>query len=69
MIGDEAIGAMRPNTVEKWEFALDEVNFLRALPRIVGILIQIMPNYLKFLTIFIKSIMINIIDGLTAGCR
>ena len=46
MIGDQAIGAIRANAVEKWKIALDEVNFLQALSRIAGILIQlIQPNY------------------------
>ena len=31
MIGDEAIGAMRVYTAEKWEFTLDDVNFVQAL--------------------------------------
>jgi len=40
MIGDEAIGAMRAYTTEKWEFTLDDVNFVQALAQITGILIE-----------------------------
>ena len=40
MIGDEAIGAMRAYTAEKWEFTLDDVNFVQALAQISGILIE-----------------------------
>ena len=40
MMGDEAIGAMRAYTAEKWEFTLDDVNFVQALAQIAGILIE-----------------------------
>ena len=40
MIGDEAIGAMRAYTTDKWEFTLDNVNFVQALAQISGILIE-----------------------------
>ena len=40
MIGDEAIGAMRAYTAAKWEFTLDDVNFVQALAQISGILIE-----------------------------
>ena len=40
MIGDEAIGAMRAYTAEKWEFTLDDVNFVQALAQITGILVE-----------------------------
>ena len=40
MIGDEAIGAIRAYTAEKWEFTLDDVNFVQALAQISGILIE-----------------------------
>jgi GAF domain-containing protein len=40
MVGDEAIGAIRAYTAEKWEFTLDDVNFVQALAQIAGILIE-----------------------------
>lgn len=40
MVGDEAIGAVRAYTAEKWEFTLDDVNFVQALAQISGILIE-----------------------------
>jgi len=40
MLGDEAIGAVRAYTAEKWEFTLDDVNFVQALAQIAGILIE-----------------------------
>ena len=40
MLGDEAIGAIRAYTAEKWEFTLDDVNFVQALAQISGILIE-----------------------------
>ena len=40
MIGDEAIGAIRAYTSEKWEFTLDDVNFVQALAQIAGFLIE-----------------------------
>ncbi len=40
MLGDEAIGAVRAYTAEKWEFTLDNVNFVQALVQIAGILIE-----------------------------
>lgn len=40
MVGDEAIGAVRAYTAEKWEFTLEDVNFVQALAQIAGILIE-----------------------------
>ena len=40
MVGDESIGAIRAYTAEKWEFTLDDVNFVQALAQIAGILIE-----------------------------
>ena len=45
MIGDEAIGAIRAYTAEKWEFTLDDVNFVQALAQIAGILIEMTRLY------------------------
>ena len=39
-VGDAAIGAIRVYTAEKWEFTLDDVNFVQALAQIAGILIE-----------------------------
>ena len=40
LIGDDAIGALRVYSAEKWDFTLDDVNFVQALAQIVGILIE-----------------------------
>ncbi len=40
MIGDDAIGAVRVYTAEKWEFTLDHVNFVQALAQIAGVMIE-----------------------------
>jgi GAF domain-containing protein len=40
MIGDDVIGAVRVYTAEKWEFTLDDVNFVQAMAQIAGILIE-----------------------------
>ncbi len=45
MLGDEAIGAMRAYTAEKWEFILEDVNFVQALAQIAGILIEMTRLY------------------------
>jgi len=45
MMGDEVIGAMRAYTAEKWEFTLDDVNFVQALAQIAGILIEMTRLY------------------------
>jgi len=45
MIGDEAIGAIRAYTAEKWEFTLDDVNFVQALAQIAGIMIEMTRLY------------------------
>jgi GAF domain-containing protein len=45
LIGDEAIGAVRAYTSEKWEFTLDDVNFVQALAQIAGILIEMTRLY------------------------
>jgi GAF domain-containing protein len=45
MIGDEAIGAVRVYAAEKWEFTLDDVNFVQALAQIAGVLIEMSRLY------------------------
>lgn len=45
MVGDEVIGAVRVYTTEKWEFTLDDVNFVQALAQIAGILIEMTRLY------------------------
>ncbi len=40
LVGDEAIGAVRIYTAERWEFTLDDVNFVQAIAQIAGILIE-----------------------------
>mgnify|MGYP000682877957 CR=1 FL=1 len=45
MIGDASIGAIRAYTSEKWEFTLDDVNFVQALAQIAGILIEMTRLY------------------------
>jgi GAF domain-containing protein len=45
MVGDEAIGAIRAYTSDKWEFTLDDVNFVQALAQIAGILIEMTRLY------------------------
>ena len=45
MVGDEAIGAMRVYTDEKWDFTLDDVNFVQALAQIAGVLIEMSRLY------------------------
>ncbi len=45
MVGDEAIGAVRVYTAEKWEFTLDDVNFVQALAQIAGIIIEMTRLY------------------------
>ena len=40
MVGEEAIGAIRVYTAERWEFTLDDVNFVQALAQIAGTLID-----------------------------
>ena len=45
MIGDDAIGAIRAYTAEKWEFTLDDVNFVQALAQIAGIMIEMARLY------------------------
>ena len=45
MIGDDAIGAVRVYTAEKWEFTLDDVNFVQGLAQIVGVLIEMSRLY------------------------
>ena len=45
MIGDRAIGAIRAYTAEKWEFTIDDVNFVQALAQIAGILIEMTRLY------------------------
>lgn len=45
MVGDKAIGAIRTYTAEKWEFTLEDVNFVQALAQIAGILIEMTRLY------------------------
>jgi GAF domain-containing protein len=45
LMGDEAIGAMRVYTAEKWDFTLDDINFVQALAQIAGILIEMSRLY------------------------
>ncbi len=45
MLGADAIGAIRAYTAEKWEFTLDDVNFVQALAQIAGILIEMTRLY------------------------
>jgi GAF domain-containing protein len=45
LVGDEAIGAMRVYTAEKWDFTLDDVNFVQALAQISGVLIEMSRLY------------------------
>ena len=45
LVGDDAIGAMRVYTAEKWDFTLDDVNFVQALAQIAGILIEMSRLY------------------------
>ena len=46
MIGDDAIGAIRVYTSEKWEFTLDDVNFVQALAQIAGVMIEMSRLYM-----------------------
>ncbi len=60
-VGDAAIGAIRVYTAEKWEFTLDDVNFVQALAQIAGILIEMsrlykgQNEYIDVLTISCES--------------
>ncbi len=45
MVGDDVIGAIRVYTAEKWEFTLDDVNFVQALAQIAGVLIEMSRLY------------------------
>ena len=45
LVGEEAIGAMRVYTAEKWDFTLDDVNFVQALAQIAGVLIEMSRLY------------------------
>jgi GAF domain-containing protein len=45
MMGDEAIGAVRAYTAEKWEFTLDDIAFVQALAQIAGIMIEMSRLY------------------------
>jgi GAF domain-containing protein len=44
-MGDDAIGAVRVYTAEKWDFTLDDVNFVQALAQIAGVLIEMSRLY------------------------
>jgi len=45
LVGHDAIGAIRVYTAEKWEFTLEDVNFVQALAQIAGILIEMTRLY------------------------
>lgn len=45
LVGDDAIGAIRAYTTEKWEFTLDDVNFVQALAQIAGVMIEMARLY------------------------
>jgi signal transduction protein with GAF and PtsI domain len=45
LVGDGAIGAVRVYTAEKWEFTLEDVNFVQALAQIAGVLIEMTRLY------------------------
>jgi GAF domain-containing protein len=45
LVGDDAIGAVRVYTADKWEFTLDDVNFVQALAQIAGVLIEMSRLY------------------------
>ena len=45
LVGDTAIGAVRVYTAEKWEFTLDDVNFVQALAQIAGLVIEMTRLY------------------------
>jgi len=40
LVGDDVIGAMRVYSADKWEFTLDDVNFVQALAQIAGIMVE-----------------------------
>ena len=44
-VSEEAIGAIRAYTAERWEFTLDDVNFVQALAQIAGVLIEMSRLY------------------------
>ena len=60
-VGDATIGAIRVYTEEKWEFTLDDVNFVQALAQIAGILIEMsrlhrgQKEYIDVLTVSCES--------------
>lgn len=45
LIGDEAIGAVRVYTAKKWEFTLEDVNFVQAIAQIAGVIIEMTRLY------------------------
>jgi GAF domain-containing protein len=45
LVGDDVIDAMRVYTADKWDFTLDDVNFVQALAQIAGILIEMSRLY------------------------
>ncbi len=45
LIGDDAIGAVRVYTAEKWEFTLEDVNFVQALAQVAGVMIEMSRLY------------------------
>jgi len=45
LVGDDAIGAIRAYTAEKWEFTPDDVNFVQALAQIAGVMIEMARLY------------------------
>lgn len=44
-VGGQVIGAMRVYTAEKWEFTLEDVNFVQALAQIAGMLVDMCRLY------------------------
>jgi signal transduction protein with GAF and PtsI domain len=44
-VGGKVIGAMRVYTAEKWEFTLEDVNFVQALAQIAGTLVDVCRLY------------------------
>lgn len=45
MVGDKSINAVRVYTAEKWEFTLNDVNFVQALAQIAGLTIEMTRLY------------------------
>jgi len=45
LVGEKVIGAVRVYTAEKWEFTLNDVNFVQALAQIAGLTIEMTRLY------------------------